>query len=131
MAGASTANGDYVLLNTQRASNSTVAASTMGATISYAGAATNGPVNVQGNTVFATAFGNSATMALSGAQAGGSMQSTNYQQTNGTTVSASISGTTIGANMASAASSNAPVNVNGNVLRAVAVGNSATNAIGR
>jgi hypothetical protein len=33
--------------------------------------------------------------------------------------------------MASTASTNAPINVSGNSIRAVAVGNSVTNAIGR
>jgi hypothetical protein len=128
---ASTANGDYVLLNTHRASGSYVNASTSATMISFSGASTNGPVNLQGNTVFATAFGNSATMAMSGPQAGGSIQSTNYQQTNGTAVNARITGTTIQASMASAASSGAPISVSGNVLRAVAVGNSVSNSIGR
>lgn len=131
VSGSSTANGDYVLLNSQRASGSTVQATTTAATISFSGASTNGPVNLQGNTVFATAFGNSATMAMSGAQAGGSMQSTNYQQTNGTTVNARITGTTIQASMANAASSSAPIAVSGNIIRAVAVGNSVANSIGR
>jgi hypothetical protein len=130
-ASGSNAFGDYVLLNTQRANNSQVAASTMGTTMSFAGAATNGPVNLQNNTVFATAFGNSATMAMSGAQAGGSIQSTNYQQTSNTTVRAQIVGTNIAASMASQASLNAPINVTGNAIRAVAVGNSVTNAVGR
>jgi hypothetical protein len=129
-AASSTSNADYGLLNYQTMSNSAVAARTTASNISFAGASTNGPVNLQGNLIYASAFGNSASMAMSGPQAGGSLQSTNYQSNVNTSVTAAISGSNIAASMAAAPSSNAPINVSGNTIRAIAVGNSVANAIG-
>jgi len=130
-AASSSSNADYGLLNYQTMSSSSVAARTTGSNISYAGAATNGPVNLQGNLIYASAFGNSASMTMAGPQAGGTLQSTNYQSNTNTSVTAAVTGSNIAASMASVASSNAPINVSGNAIRAVAVGNSVTNAIGR
>jgi hypothetical protein len=130
-AASSSSNADYGLLNYQTMSNSAVAARTTGSNISFAGASSGGPVNLQGNLIYASAFGNSASMTMSGPQAGGSLQSTNYQSTTNTSVTAAITGSNIAASMASTASTSAPINVSGNTIRAVAVGNSVTNAIGR
>eukprot|EP01037_Dinobryon_pediforme_P001370 gene1370-1389_t len=118
----SSAIADYGLLNTQKTSGGFISAVANNVTMGYSGTATASPVNVQNNTVYATAFGNTATMAQTAALAGGSMQSTNYQSNVGTTVTASVLGTSMSAAMSSGASTNAPINVTGNVIRAVAVG---------
>lgn len=126
-----TAMGDYALLNTQRMNGSAVSASVVDANVRYAGASMGGPVNIQGNTIFATAFGNSASMAMAGAQAGGSMQATNLQSTNNSVISASISGTNLSAGTFAGPAGTGPMQSSGNTLRAVAVGNSVTQSVGR
>ncbi len=127
----SSATADYGLLNQQMNTGGNITATTMAVSMGYAGTATSSPVNVQNNLVYATAFGNTATMSQTASLAGGSMQSTNYQSNVDTTVSASVTGTSMQAAMSAGANINSPINVTGNVIRAVAVGNSVTNAITR
>ena len=129
--GNSQARADYTVLNQQESTSSALSATTSNVTARYSGTASASPVNVTGNVVYASAFGNSTSMAMTAPLAGGSVQLTNYQRNNGGSVNAYVSGTTMSAAMSAGASVNAPINVTGNVIRAVSVGNSAGNTIGR
>lgn len=130
-AAGATAVADYTLLNYQTTRGSTFSAATSTTNIGFTGVAATSPVNVQNNLVYANAFGNTASMSMVAPLAGGSMQSTSYQSNVGSTISASVTGASMAANLASGASTASPVNVTGNQIRAVAVGNSLTNQIGR
>lgn len=122
-AGSVSAYADYVLANSQTNSLGTIAAQTMNTTIGYSGTAVQSPVNVNNNYVYAAAYGNNASMSMTAPLSTGSMQSSNFQGNNGVSISAAVTNTMVMANFAGGTTSNGAVNVNGNIVRAQAVGN--------
>ena len=117
---------DYVLANSQTNNIGTIAAQTMNTTIGYSGTAVQSPVNVNNNYVYAAAYGNNASMSMTAPLSTGSMQSSNFQGNNGVSISAAVTNTMVMANFAGGTTSNTSngaVNVNGNIVRAQAVGN--------
>ena len=114
---------DYVLANSQTNSNGAIAALTDTTRIGYSGTAVQSPVNVNNNYVYAAAYGNNASMSMTAPLSTGSMQSSNFQGNNGVSISAAVTNTMVMANFAGGTTSNGAVNVNGNIVRAQAVGN--------
>ena len=114
---------DYVLANSQANSNGAIAALTDTTRIGYSGTAVQSPVNVNNNYVYAAAYGNNASMSMTAPLSTGSMQSSNFQGNNGVSISAAVTNTMVMANFAGGTTSNGAVNVNGNIVRAQAVGN--------
>ena len=60
----SNSTADYVLLNSQATVGATVAATSTNVNVGYFGTANGAPVNVRNNVVYASAFGNSTSMAM-------------------------------------------------------------------
>ena len=127
--GTATAVANFALLNNQTASNSSVKAATYNNVIGASGGVSSSPVNVLNNVVYASAYGNSASMGLTAPMSSGSLQSTSMQSNYGMAISASVSNTSIGANV-TAGTSSSPLSVSGNVVRAQAVGNMLSSIVG-
>ena len=122
-AGSVSAYADYVLANSQMNTSGGIMAATTNTTIGYSGTAVQSPVNVNNNYVYAAAYGNNASMSMTAPLSTGSMQSSNFQANNGVSISAAVTNTMVMANFAGGTTSNGAVNVNGNIVRAQAVGN--------
>ena len=128
--GTATAVANFALLNNQTATSGSVSASTSNTTIGHQGSVSSSPVNVLNNVVYASAYGNSASMGLSAPMSSGSLQSTSMQSTYGMAINASVTNTSIGANVTSGTFAS-PLSVSGNTVRAQAVGNMASSIVGR
>jgi hypothetical protein len=93
----------------------------------------NSNVAVSGNSVLASAAGNTASSSIALPASLGSTPSASLvsSQINSASISATVSNVQIGAEAGLAlARSNSPITVSGNTISASAVGNSATNHIG-
>ncbi len=130
---------DYAVLNRQSLSDSTVGSVV---TLAFIGVDDMGPagfdttsVSVEGNEVLASATGNNATNSLvlnTGTFQHPSASVSSLQTTSGATISASVSGVTIGIGGSSTlagTSNGSSFSVRGNSIGAVAIGNSSVNTI--
>lgn len=130
---------DYAVLNRQSLADSTVSSSI---TDAFAGVDDMGPagfnttsVAVEGNEVLASATGNDATNSLvlnTGTFQHPSAAVASLQTNSGSTISASVSGVTIGIGISSTlagTSNGSSFSVRGNSIGAVAIGNSSVNTI--
>ena len=127
--GTATAVANFALLNNQSSTGSTVKASANNTVIGSSGGVSSSPVNVLNNVVYASAYGNSASMGLTAPMSSGSLQSTSMQSNYGMAINASVTNTSIGANVTSG-SIGSPLSVSGNVVRAQAVGNMLSSIVG-
>ncbi|MGB3643522.1 MAG: hypothetical protein WBA15_03500 [Mesorhizobium sp.] len=124
------------LLNSQSNSGDVSASSTNAvyrvALNADTGAVTNGSVSVGGNSVGAIAYGNSATnsVTLAGLPTGTSTAALGSHQVNSGAITASVTGASLGITAGVGVGSSS-LGVSGNTISANAVGNSASNVIGR